>query len=59
MEVEAIRDALLATSGRPDRALYGLSIQPLFARKANMLTVGCFQGPLDGTNGPPQHLLSR
>ncbi len=46
MEAEAIRDALLATSGRLDRALYGLSI-PAF-REKEYADRRLFQGPLDG-----------
>src|SRR4029077_15735304 len=46
MEAEAIRDSLLATSGRLDRALYGPRNTPYRVR-------GCaarrlFKGPLDG-----------
>jgi hypothetical protein len=46
MEAEAIRDALLATSGRLDRALYGLSI-PAF-REKEYADRRLFKGPLDG-----------
>jgi hypothetical protein len=46
MEAEAIRDALLATSGRLDRTLYGLSI-PAF-REKEYADRRLFKGPLDG-----------
>ncbi len=46
MEAEAIRDALLATSGRLDRTLYGMSVQP-YREKANA-DRRLFPGPLDG-----------
>lgn len=46
MEAEAIRDAILAASGRLDRTLYGMSIQP-FREKENA-DRRLFPGPLDG-----------
>jgi hypothetical protein len=46
MEAEAIRDAILATSGRLDRTLYGLSIQPY--REKENADRRLFPGPLDG-----------
>ena len=46
MEAEAIRDALLATSGRLDRTLYGLSI-PAY-REKEYADRRLFKGPLDG-----------
>ena len=46
MEAEAIRDAILATSGRLDRTLFGPSIQP-FRDKENA-DRRLFPGPLDG-----------
>jgi hypothetical protein len=46
MEAEAIRDALLATSGRLDRTLYGLSI-PAY-REKEYTDRRLFKGPLDG-----------
>ena len=46
MEAEAIRDALLATSGRLDRTLYGLSIYSY--REKAYADRRLFQGPLDG-----------
>ena len=46
MEAEAIRDCLLATSGRLDRALYGMSIQPY--RERENADRRLFPGPLDG-----------
>jgi mono/diheme cytochrome c family protein len=46
MEAEAIRDAMLATSGRLDPALFGPSIQP-FREKENA-DRRLFPGPLDG-----------
>jgi hypothetical protein len=46
MEAEAIRDAILSASGRLDRTLYGMSIQP-FREKENA-DRRLFPGPLDG-----------
>lgn len=46
MEAEAIRDAILTASGRLDRTLYGMSIQP-FREKENA-DRRLFPGPLDG-----------
>lgn len=46
MEAEAIRDSLLAVSGRLDRSLYGMSVQP-FREKENA-DRRLFPGPLDG-----------
>ena len=46
MEAEAIRDALLATSGRLDRTLYGHSI-PAY-REKEYADRRLFKGPLDG-----------
>jgi hypothetical protein len=46
MEAEAIRDSLLATAGRLDRTLYGLSI-PAY-REKEYADRRLFKGPLDG-----------
>jgi hypothetical protein len=46
MEAEAIRDSLLAASGRLDRTLYGLSI-PAY-REKEYADRRLFKGPLDG-----------
>jgi hypothetical protein len=46
MEAEAIRDSLLATSGRLDRTLYGPSISAY--REKEYADRRLFQGPLDG-----------
>jgi hypothetical protein len=46
MEAEAIRDSILAASGRLDPALYGMSVQP-FREKENA-DRRLFPGPLDG-----------
>jgi hypothetical protein len=46
MEAEAIRDSLLATSGRLDRSLYGPSI-PAY-REKEYADRRLFRGPLDG-----------
>jgi hypothetical protein len=46
LEAEAIRDAILAASGRLDRTLYGMSVQP-YRDKANA-DRRLFPGPLDG-----------
>lgn len=46
LEAEAIRDGILAASGRLDRSLYGMSIQP-YREKANA-DRRLFPGPLDG-----------
>jgi hypothetical protein len=46
LEAEAIRDAILATSGRLDRTLYGPSIQPY--RETANADRRLFPGPLDG-----------
>jgi hypothetical protein len=46
MEAEAIRDAILAASGRLDRTLYGPSVQPY--RDKENADRRLFPGPLDG-----------
>ncbi len=46
MQAEAIRDAILATSGRLDRTLFGMSIQPY--RDKENADRRLFPGPLDG-----------
>jgi hypothetical protein len=46
MEAEAIRDAVLAVSGRLDRTFFGMSIQP-FREESNAYR-RLFAGPLDG-----------
>jgi hypothetical protein len=46
MEAEAVRDAILAASGRLDRALYGPSVQPY--REKDNADRRLFAGPLDG-----------
>ena len=46
MEAEAIRDSILAASGRLDRSLYGPSIQPF--RENENADRRLFPGPLDG-----------
>jgi hypothetical protein len=46
MEAEAIRDAILAASGRLDRTLYGPSVQPY--REKENADRRLFPGPLDG-----------
>lgn len=46
MEAEAVRDSILAASGRLDETLYGLSVQP-FREKA-YADRRLFPGPLDG-----------
>lgn len=46
LDAEAIRDAILATSGRWDKTLFGLSIHP-FREEAN-IDRRLFPGPLDG-----------
>lgn len=46
LEAEAIRDSILAVSGRLDRTLYGPSIQPY--RTEPMPERRLFPGPLDG-----------
>src|SRR5205085_11779883 len=46
MEAEAIRDAILAVSGRLDRTLYGMSVQPFRAEPNADRRL--FPGPLDG-----------
>lgn len=46
MEAEAIRDSILAASGRLDRALYGMSVQPY--REKENADRRLFPGPLDG-----------
>jgi hypothetical protein len=46
LEAEAIRDAILSASGRLDRTLYGLSIEPF--RDKEEPAQRCFLGPLDG-----------
>jgi hypothetical protein len=46
MEAEAVRDSILATSGRLDRQMYGMSVQP--ARDKEYADRRLFPGPLDG-----------
>ena len=46
MEAEAVRDAILAASGRLDRRLYGMSVQP--PRDKEYADRRLFPGPLDG-----------
>jgi len=46
MEAEAIRDSLLANSGRLDAALFGQSVQPY--REKDYADRRLFAGPLDG-----------
>ncbi len=46
MGAEAIRDALLAASGRLDRTMYGTSVQPF--REGDVPDRRLFAGPLDG-----------
>lgn len=46
LEAEAIRDAILAASGRLDRALYGPSVHPYRAKAVPDRRL--FPGPLDG-----------
>jgi hypothetical protein len=46
LEAEAIRDSILAASGRLDPALFGLSIQPF--REKEYADRRLFPGPLDG-----------
>lgn len=46
MEGEAIRDAILAASGRLDRTQFGLSVQPF--REKEYADRRLFPGPLDG-----------
>jgi hypothetical protein len=46
LEAEAIRDSILAASGRLDRTLYGMSIQPY--REKDYADRRLFAGPLDG-----------
>lgn len=46
MEAEAVRDSILAASGRLDRTLYGMSIQPY--REKEYADRRLFPGPLDG-----------
>ena len=46
MEAEAIRDSVLATSGRLDRAMFGMSVQPY--RDKENADRRLFPGPLDG-----------
>lgn len=46
MEAEAIRDSILSTSGRLDRALFGTSVQPF--RDQENADRRLFPGPLDG-----------
>lgn len=47
MEAEAIRDLILATSGRLDQTMYGMSIQPW--REKENADRRLFPGPLDGS----------
>ena len=46
MEAEAIRDSMLAASGRLDRTLFGPSVQPF--RDKDYVDRRLFAGPLDG-----------
>ncbi|MES2791092.1 MAG: PSD1 and planctomycete cytochrome C domain-containing protein [Planctomycetota bacterium] len=46
MEAEAVRDSILAASGRLDHGLYGMSIQPF--RDKEYADRRLFPGPLDG-----------
>jgi hypothetical protein len=46
LEAEAIRDLILAASGRLDRQLYGMSVQPY--REKEYADRRLFPGPLDG-----------
>ncbi len=46
MEAEAVRDSILATSGRLDAALFGPSVQPF--REKEYADRRLFPGPLDG-----------
>jgi cytochrome c553 len=46
LEAEAVRDAMLAVSGRLDRGLYGLPVEPY--RAAEDTSKRLLQGPLDG-----------
>ncbi len=46
LEAEAIRDLILATSGRLDKSLYGTSVQPF--REQEYADRRLFPGPLDG-----------
>ncbi|MEK6257263.1 MAG: PSD1 and planctomycete cytochrome C domain-containing protein [Planctomycetota bacterium] len=46
MEAEAIRDSILATSGRLDRTLFGHSVQPF--RETPNVDRRLFPGPVDG-----------
>ncbi|MDB5335734.1 MAG: hypothetical protein JWN70_1353 [Planctomycetaceae bacterium] len=46
MEAEAVRDSILAASGRIDHSLYGMSIQPF--RDKEYADRRLFPGPLDG-----------
>jgi hypothetical protein len=46
MEAETIRDAILASSGRLDRTLYGPSVEPYREREIDYQRL--FAGPLDG-----------
>src|SRR5436305_11564499 len=54
LEAEAIRDAILATSGRLDRTLYGPSIQPY--REKENADRRLFPGPPDGAGRRRLHL---
>ncbi len=46
MEAEAVRDSMLAASGRLDPTLYGLSVQPF--REKEYVDRRLFPGPIDG-----------
>ncbi len=46
LEAEAIRDSILASSGRLDRTLFGMSVQPF--RDKDYADRRLFAGPLDG-----------
>ncbi len=46
MEAEGVRDAILSASGRLDRSLYGMSVQPF--REKEYVDRRLFPGPLDG-----------
>jgi hypothetical protein len=46
MDAESIRDSILVASGRLDRTLYGMSVQPF--RETALADRRLFPGPLDG-----------
>ncbi len=47
LEAEAVRDSILAASGRLDRTMFGLSVQPY--REKEYADRRLFPGPLDGS----------